>query len=813
MYNQSQTIRQKYAFFFMTCPIKRLTGGFFCRCTKIFFTFFFVFVLFISAVFFSSCRVTRYVPDDKYMLNRNTIRYDSRLAPRAQVNTYLRQRPNKRVLGVKFHLGIYNLSGKKDRRLNRWLREIGEEPVVLDPFLTQKTADQLRLFFVNKGYRNAVVCDTVKLHKRKAEVIYSIDAHQPFHIGRINWEIADTLLARIIFSDTASTLLHSGDLFDISVLEQERLRIEKIARNKGYYGFSRDYIIYRADTSALTHKSIDILIIVKNPIVKTAGGYLDISHPVYRIRNIVIHLDYDPQRVLLKDEKYLSMFDTMEYRHATIISIGEPLVKPKTLLQSVYLTPDSLFSVEDDRLTYKHLSSLRIFKFINIKYLKAGDDSLYMFQHPLDCYIQLNTLPVQSYTTEVEGTNSSGDLGVGGSIGYQHKNLFGGAEILDVSLHGSMEAMKQRYDIEDSPDNILSVTGIRNTMEFTSEIKIAFPKFILPFFRADRFVKQYNPKTLVGMTYNYQKRPDYTRRIVNVSFGYNWHSAKYFTHTINPAEINFVRLPTRRQQSDFLKRIEGTYLENSFNDHFIADSRYNVIFNNQKSGRKNFIFISTTIETAGNMLAAISSATNRPFFENSYQLFGVPFAQYGRADFDVRYYQALNRTDKFVYRVFAGAGLPYNNSNALPFEKKYFTGGANGIRAWQVRTLGPGTFRDTLSRFPNSLGDMKVEASFEYRFDIFWVLEGALFIDAGNIWALSVVDDRPGALFNPGTFFSELAVGTGFGTRFDFSFFVFRVDVGIKARDPSVSGQNWILGSHKLISDDWNFVLGIGYPF
>ncbi len=448
---------------------------------------------------------------------------------------------------------------------------------------------------------------------------------------------------------------------------------------------------------------------------------------------------------------------------------------------------------------------MRLFKFINIRFDEVKKDTSDLLPDYLNCEIQLNPFALQSYSVEIEGTNSSGDIGVAGTFGYEHKNLFRGAEILDINIRGAVEAMKKRYNNQ-----------FDNTVEFGSEVRIRFPKFILPFF-SELFVKRYNPKTQVAVSYNYQQRPDYTRTIVNGSFGYTWKGSRNISHMINPIELNFVKLPNTPQLEEFLDRIKNyPYIVNSYKDHLIAVTNYSFIFNNQDIQKNtNFMFFRWNFESAGNILSAVYDISGQQKIDDAYQLFGTRYAQYLLSDIDIRYYQNVNKTDKIAYRLFVGCGYPYNNSLALPFEKKYFSGGANSIRAWQVRTLGPGSFTDTLSSYPNSLGDVKLEFNLEYRFDIFWVLEGALFLDAGNIWAIRDVEERENTIFRFDRFYEDIAIGTGFGTRFDFSFFVFRLDMGLKTRDPALSSSNkWIIGNQKLSwQDHFNLVLAIGYPF
>ncbi|MCK4921601.1 MAG: BamA/TamA family outer membrane protein, partial [Bacteroidales bacterium] len=441
------------------------------------------------------------------------------------------------------------------------------------------------------------------------------------------------------------------------------------------------------------------------------------------------------------------------------------------------------------------------FRSVNINF-KESQAEIDKGEKSIDCEILLTPSILQSFTVEVEGTNSSGNIGAAGNLIYQHRNLFKGAENFDLRFKGALETLKESYS-----------ANFGNMVELGSEMRVSIPKFILPF-KTDQFIKKFNPSTTVSVAYNFQRRPDYSRTIANISFGYNWKGNRFLTHIINPIELNFVKIPYKSQK--FIDWLEGKYIFYSYQPHLVSVSNYSLIYTNQNIQKSSdFQYLRLNLESAGNLLSTSFNLLDIETQGDNYKLFNTEFAQYLRGDFDFRYYNVINDNNSVVYRLFAGAGIPYANSNALPFEKKYFSGGANSIRAWQVRNLGPGSYVEEITNtYPNKTADIKLEANIEYRFKLFWLLEGALFIDAGNIWAINSSDEREGALFTTNTFHKEIAVGTGFGTRFDFSFFVFRLDLGVKARDPILpDGQRWIIGNRKMNSDDFTVNIGIGYPF
>ncbi len=422
----------------------------------------------------------------------------------------------------------------------------------------------------------------------------------------------------------------------------------------------------------------------------------------------------------------------------------------------------------------------------------------------LDCHIQLTQLSQQSFNVELEGTNTAGNLGGALNLIYTHRNLFHGAEQFSIKLKGAFEAMTQFS------------SKLTSTREYGFETSLRLPKFLLPFLKKEEFIKKYSPTTTILAAYDYQNMPLYTRTIANATFGYTWAARNYRTHIVNPVQLNLVKLLSI--DSTFQKTIlASSYLAYSYRNVMILGGNYSFIFNNQKLQKvtRDYWFIRVNAEASGNVLSLVSGLSRVPKKSGSYNIFGQPFAQYIRSDIDLRYNVILNDISSIVYRGFFGIGVPYGNSVAIPFEKQYFGGGANDIRAWQVRSLGPGSYKSDATGFINQTADIKLEGNAEYRFKLFWILEGALFLDAGNIWAIREDQSRPGAKFELNKFYNDIAVGTGTGLRFDFKFVTGRVDLGIKLRDPAImDASKWIFVSQRYnFRDDFTVVFGIGYPF
>jgi outer membrane protein assembly factor BamA len=752
-----------------------------------------------------SCSPGRRIPQDSYLLKKNQIEVRQNGISSEELNKYILQKPNKKVLGVRFHLWLYNMANpEKTKGLPGWLKKIGEEPVIYDPEFTKKSNGQLKQYLENKGYHFAEIDDTTTYKRENAYVTYSVIPNEPYRIASILYIIEDTAIALPILADTVRSLIQKGEILDKSVLQEERQRIETFMKNNGYYRFSKEYIYYEARVIPST-LNIDLTMIIKDFVEGEQDPKTKLRpHRRYRLNHIYVNPDYSP---LDMTGPAPSGFDTTFYEGIRFLHQAHPKIKFNVITDKNRLQEGNYYNLNDVDNTYRNLSSLGLFRFVNINFKDADTIPVYGIDRYLDCSIELARRRVQSYQAELVGTNSSGDLGARGNILYQNWNLFRGAEVLNLRLTGAIEALSNRTKEK--------YTAMH---EIGGEVKLSFPKFLAPL-KMEKFVSRYTPKTAVTAGYNYQNRPDYTRSIANLSFSYYIQGKKYFTHQFWPIELNYIKIYENRSNKAYLDSIRNTYSGYSFEDHMIAVIRYSLEFNSQKLGkRSDYIFTRVNLESAGNILNTLYNWAGADTVEGQYQLLGVPYFQYIRGDMDFRYYNVIDPVNKLVYRLFIGAGYPLGNSMALPFEKKYFSGGPNSIRAWSTRDLGPGSYirpeSDSIFTYPNQVADIKLEANFEYRFRMFWKLEGAFFIDAGNIWAIRPEDDREGALFEWNRFYKEIAIGTGLGIRLDFNFFLIRGDFGLKLRDPVLpEGKRFIPTNRGFEKSDLKFQFGIGYPF
>lgn len=772
-----------------------------------------LFLLTIIIFTAASCNPTKYVPSGDLLLSRNELAVSAGNEPlpgtvsRSSMKPYIRQQPNKKILGVRFHLGLFNLSDiTREKWPHGWLRRIGEEPVIYDEIAADRSASQIQSYLWSKGFFNATVTDTVTEKDNEARVIYDVNPGRPYKIADIRYDIQDSVLRTLVLIDTANCMVERGMIYDVDLLQKERQRLERFIRDIGFYTFSTENIFYQVDSSLMKHQVIVNYVVSPGATVDSQGRRTAAPHRMYRIRDIYVYPEFDPRTALTGDEKYISSLDTSYYGGIHFVAPpGRTIVRPEVLAQAIYVAPGALYSVTNAEMTQQHLSDLRNHRLVNVSFVDAGsisgdrrDDGM------LDCVIQLTPVQRQSFTVELEGTNTGGNLGGALNLIYQNKSLLRGAEVFSMKLKGAYETLTE------------DVSGFNNTQQYGVEANLRLPKFMIPFPVKESFIRNKDPRTVLQAGYNYQKLPVFARSVANISLGYSWNGNKYTKFSVNPLSLNLVRL--HYINPDYQAMIDTMpYFANSLRNVSIVGGRYDFVFNNQLiQKKKDFWNVRVALDIAGNLLDGIYRTANISVApDGTYHLFRQPFAQFIKAEVDAAYNYRFSEASSIVYRIFAGVGWPYGNSEVMPFEEQYFGGGSNDIRAWMVRTLGPGSYILPESSFINQTADMKVEANIEYRFKLFWILEGATFIDAGNIWTVRDDANRPGSRFRFGSFADDIAVGTGAGLRFDLKFVLLRADFGLKLRDPQERvGSKWIPFSRPFNrKQDITMVIGIGYPF
>ncbi len=756
-----------------------------------------------AAILAWGCSSTKHVPDGKMLLDKVVIEIDdSHTVHSEELINFLRQTPNHKVLGfAKLQLATYSLSGSDSTKwYNRWLRSLGQPPVIYDTDLTETSRRQLRQAMINRGYMDAQVeVDTIlRPDKKRAEVRYKIRTGQPHVISSLALNIPDTAINRILSGDSSLIDIRPGDIFDRNRLDNLRTSIASRLHDKGYYSFSRENISFTADT-VRGSKDIGLTLNLRVPDnTRPANGL-----HIYYIRSVTF---------VTEEAARAEHPDTVPYRDINVVYGADHYITPSALYDMCFIEPGQVYSSKAVDKTYSSLSRLSILRFINIEMLPAGSIG---DAEMLDAVITISRNKKQSISLELEGTNSEGDLGFGVGATYQNRNLTHRSDLLSIKFRAAYESLSGNLD------------GFINKRftEYAAETGITFPKFELPF-ASRAFKKRMQATTEFALSFNWQERPEYTRVIAGLAWRWKWNSRLHDfarRHTFDLIDINYVRLP--RSTIDFIDQIapSNPLLRYSYEDHFIMRLGYTFTQTNRRipTAEINAFAMQPSIttwrasaETAGNLLYGISNAFGSKQADEAYKVFGIQYAQYVKGEVDYTYTLNLNSRNALAFHAGFGIAYPYGNSSMVPFEKRFYAGGANGVRGWGVRTLGPGCYdsRNDVEDFINQCGDVSLIFSAEYRAKLFWVFEGALFIDAGNIWTIHEYPNQPGGMFKFNKFYKQLAAAYGIGIRMDFTYFLLRFDLGLKAHNPAMNQEPWPL-IHPKWSRDANFHFSVGYPF
>ena len=748
-----------------------------------------------------SCGSTKHVPDGKFLLDNVVVKVSDpeNGVKNTELTKYVRQMPNHRVLwGVKLQLAMYNLSGKDSTKwYNKWLRRVGNPPVIYDNTLAESSVTQIRNALVNKGYMEAKVSfDTVHTKPKKLDVKYSVTLHHPHYISSIDYNIYDDTLRNLILADSAQFLVRKGDPLDRSVLDEQRRAIAERLQNKGYYAFTKDYITFTADTAA-NEKDVNLTMNLMKPYKNDKMPYYT-SHRKFYIRNVLIDTNYDPADAYVPS-------DTITWKGMRIISRAAHYLDEKDVEECCFIKPGKQYKSQNVNRTYQAFGRWDVLKFVNIELTPVGEFDGKVW---LDAFVMLTKTKTHNVSLSLEGTNSEGDLGFGVGLGYQHRNLFGGSEAFRAKFRANYESI--------SGD--LSGLINDNYSEYSIETGIKFPKFKAPFLK-ERFKRKILASTELAVNFNYQTRPEYTRIIFGAGWKYIWSPRrKSERHTFSLIDVNYVYLPYSK--NGFLDQITNPLLRYSYENHLIMRIGYNLYMSNKPSASTKKVFIPNVytlragVETSGNLLYAISNIIRQKRSDGGYKVFGTRYAQYVKLDADYSLTHYFSERGSLAFHVGGGVVVPYGNSSVAPFEKRFYAGGANGVRGWAVRTLGPGCYNssNTVNSFIYQCGDIRMDMNLEFRAKLFWVIEMAAFVDAGNIWTMREYDDQVGGVFKFNTFYKQIAMAYGLGIRLNFNYFLLRFDLGMKAHNPAIGQEEWPL-VHPNWKRDSQFHFSVGYPF
>jgi outer membrane protein insertion porin family len=762
-------------------------------------------------VLLTSCSNTKYLPEGEDLYVGSTIRVESRdpVKDKNKIKTELsklaRPKPNERILWLRPKLWFYNIAGPNPKKgLKKWIKKKwGEAPVLLSDEHPKENADLMMDRLNSLGYFDSSVNYKISNSKRKATIEYTATVSRPYMISQITFpEMQNDLNTRIKTTEEKS-LLKVGEQYNLDRMKAERVRIDYELKNSGYYFFTPDYLLFKADSNS-TNKTISLLLVVK----PDAPAKAKVS---YLLNNIYILPSYS----LIKDSMRRGKIDTIEYEGYHYINTDSAF-HPSAIVRSIFLKKGDAYSRKSHNLTITRLMGMGVFKFASIIFR----DTIVNNQGLLDVWINLTQLQKKSLQVQVQTvTKSNNYTGPALTLSYKNRNLSKGAELFIFNIDGSFETQ---------------LTGVKkglNSFEVGANTQLFVPKFITPF-KVRNESSQFVPKTKFDLGMRILQRVEYfNMNSANFAYGYTWKETAQKEYQIDPISINFAKLLKTTNAFEKLLQ-ENTFLRKSFEQQFTLGSKssftYNSIIGSEK---RNQYYFNATLDLSGNAVYLFQSLLRKRTPEASeeitknspYTLFGYEYSQYSRISTDTRYYLTMDKDNKIATRLIAGVGVPYGNSSTMPYIKQFFSGGSNSIRAFLPRTVGPGTYKtpDSVSTrvFLDQAGDMKIEGNIEYRFTIISVLKGAIFLDAGNVWLIRPNADLPGGEFKPSTFKKELAIGTGLGLRVDVSFFVLRLDLGIPLRKPYLpENERWVGDDIQFGSSSWrknNLVLNIaiGYPF
>lgn len=753
-----------------------------------------------------SCKSTRFVPEGSCLLTKQKVKIRSTQISPSNVERQLTQKTNKRLLGVfRNRLFFYNISaGGKERKLKNWVKtELGTPPVLYDSLLTEKSKQNIRTYLENEGYYFSEIEATHSKRRKKVKVTYAVKTGKPYIIKDVNWHYNDSSLD-VMRTDTLWATLKPGKRFRLQLLKDAQSFLRDIYQNRAYYDFDYDDVSFVADTFAQA-KLVTVDVYINQKLKKQNDSLIERPHQKHYVQNVYIFTDFNHKEYLVNRAEYLASLNRDTAETGEIFLYSKDNLKRDMILRFNKIRKGEEYNFKKTVLTQQQLSENKLFKQVAINYsvpAKADSNRIY-----LDCNIQISQFTLQQMSLNLQGTNTGGDIGAGVDLTYRHRNLFKGAEALSIRVKTSQEINRALSTDE---------KRVFNNQEYGADAEIEIPRFLMPF-KMEGFDKRFAPSTVATIGFYYVQTPDYTSPRAFGSYGYRWRSGKNHSHNLTLFDLSGIRYkdPSERFE-EYLEK--NQYFKYSYEDNLISSTNYNYIYYNKKDrGLSNSVYVSSRIEFAGNVL---NTANNLLKTDTAgigyYKMFETRFAQYAKAEIDLRYYFVFDEYNTSVFRLNIGTVVPYGNSDVVPSIKQYYAGGANSMRAWEIRSLGPGRFvGDSLNTsIKYNQGDAKFELNYEHRFHLFWYLNGAAFIDIGNIWSLNNKLTDEASLLSAANFFSSLAVGTGFGLRFDFSFFVLRMDVGLKTRDPAISeGTKWVWFNKGFSLEDANPTLSVGYPF
>ena len=758
------------------------------------------YILLLICLLLVACNV-RYLPPGEKLYNDVKIKIVStenvsKGKIKTVVKTAIRPNPNKRYLGMHPQFWFLSLAGKNPKgKLKRWFKKVGGNPILISNVNAAATGRFINAKLFNIGIFDCYTESEFVEKRHTAKVIYTVHVHKPYKVKDVTYNISDDSLKQILVLDKDNSLINAGDDYSLDKLRAERTRIDALLKDKGYFYFNPDYLIFKADTSAVNH-TISFAVSLKDSITKSALT-------VYRINQVYVNQNYS-----LRDSVHRDLKDSLIYQNTIFVGKASRMnIKPKVIYRSIYLRKNTIYSRKNHNTTLNRLMSMGCFKFVQVKF--SSSDTI--AKGYLNVTILLTPMTNYTFRSEMDLVSKSNNYnGPRLNLSVLNRNTFKGAEILNLSLAGSFEAQ-----LSGANKNLFSYS-------FNPQIELTFPQILTPF-NMKLSNSLYLPKTSILISYNFLKRVSYfNMNTLQIEYAFKWKKNIKLEHELAPISINFSSVGNKSPL--FIAMLDSnSFLKKSYEEQFIVGCNYSFTYNEQViEGKKMQYYLHFATETAGNLLSlAKIIGGKKPTSDHPSKVIGSIYSQYAKLSLDGRAYYSFNKNNKLVLRLFAGVGDAYGNSSVLPYNKQFFSGGPSSIRAFQINSIGPGTYHQKTDGnvFLELGGDIKLEMNGEYRFGIYKLMKGALFIDAGNVWLQKSNTSNVGTPFAIPDFMHQLAVGAGVGLRFDVSFFVLRFDLAIPLREPWLEDNHrWVINKINFGSAAWrsnNLVLNvaIGYPF
>ena len=759
----------------------------------------FLALLFWGCMLLCSCSVTKYVPEGSYLLDDVKVVTDNDKVKAGDLKLYVRQMPNSKWFSLfRTQLRVYSLSGRDSTKwINKVLRKMGDAPVVYSQKEAERSQFEILKAVENMGYMGAQVDYSCEVKKKKLKLKYDVHTGKPYVVHSVKYDIPDPEIAEILREDSVNSLLKPDMMFDVNVLDGERQRVTELLLEKGFYKFNKENFTYTADTVRNSHRvGLTFRLLPCDPADSSK------CYPQYRIGKVGFVADYD----MLQSSALTSIEvnDSVHYHGYPVYYKNKLYLRPSVLEGNLYFKPGEWYDEKKVQRTYANFGRLPALRYSNIRFFEEQrGDSMY-----LNTYVMLTKNKDKAVSFEVEGTNSAGDLGAAAAVSFQHRNIFRGSEILMVKLRGAYEAIS----------GLQGDYGNNNYTEYAAEVQVSFPNFLFPFLSSN-FKRNIRATTEFGIMYNYQLRPEFSRTMASASWSYRWQQQS-FQQKLDLIDIAYLYLPwiSNQFREDYIDKGQNHIFEYNYQNRLIVHTGYSFAYSKPAGGVAkrdgNSFSVRMHFESAGNLLYGFSKLVNmRKNEDGEYSILNIPFAQYVKGDIDFAKKIAFDDRNALAFHAALGVAVPYGNAKTIPFEKQYFSGGANSVRGWNVRSLGPGSFPGD-GNLLNQSGDIRLDASIEYRSKLFWKIFGAIFIDAGNVWTIRDYVNQPGGVFRFDKFYKQIALAYGIGIRFDFDFFVLRFDGGMKALNPAYESgpKRWPL-IHPKFKRDFAFHFAVGYPF